>query len=390
MVFQVKSRGPFKLRVVGPDGASVTHSTGLYKVNDARAVEELVERWRGKRGLAHERRDILALLTSKPPRLALREAYRWHLEGTLDAQVAALTAAAQDLDLHPLVDEWYREKRVSQKGSASADNYLRQVRRLFPASEPFPRSLFTRREVWARLDALPLSAPSKNRNRAAVSSFAKFLLKREVIDTNFVRDIEGYGEHEPRMVYYDVGDAQRLIRGLAQPYAAIAAAALGFCAEWGALERARVGDFGLSDDPVTMHVRGSKRAWRDRVVPLLPELSWVLDFLRPQLKGKMPASPFIEGVPEWRALRVQQETAASLAIVAVGEAQYGPHTIHDWRHTHSVWLVKWGYSEQIGAAHLGHRDTDQFRKRYSVFKPDRLDYARAATKSATTPRREVK
>jgi integrase len=163
-----------------------------------------------------------------------------------------------------------------------------------------------------------------------------------------------------------------------QRYAAISAAALAFCMEWGALARARVSDFDLKASPPLTHVRGTKRSWRDRHVPLVPELAWALDFIRPALVDKLPNVFAFDGIPEWRAIDVQRAaaTAADPTIVAVGEDEHGQHSIHDWRHTHAVALLRWGYSEQIVADHEGHKNTTLVRERYGRFKPTAYDYAK--------------
>jgi hypothetical protein len=71
-------------------------------------------------------------------------------------------------------------------------------------------------------------------------------------------------------------------------------------------------------------------------VPLVPEWSWTLDHIRPVLSGKPTGAPIIDGIPEWRAIREQRRVASELKIAAVGEDEYGPHSLHDWRHTHNV------------------------------------------------------
>jgi integrase len=157
----------------------------------------------------------------------------------------------------------------------------------------------------------------------------------------------------------------------------------GFCAEWGAIRRAIVSDVALEADPVTTHVRGTKRAWRDRFVPLVPELVWTLDFIRPALERKLATASIIDDVPEWRAIDEQRATAKRLEIVAVGEDAFGEHSIHDWRHTHAVAVLRAGYIEQIAADHLGHKDTSLVRTTYGRFKPTKHDYAKAAGTSVT-------
>jgi integrase len=228
-----------------------------------------------------------------------------------------------------------------------------------------------------------VDAPTKNRYRTAASWLAKNLVKHELLERNFVREIDGYGENDPRLVYYELDDAKQLIAALEQPYAAIAALAVGFCAEWGAIVRGRVLDLAIESDPIVFHVRGTKRAWRDRFVPLVPELAWTLDYVRPAIEGKLPTAPIIDDVPEWRAIDVQRAAAAELKLVAIGEEDFGPHSIHDWRQTHAVAVLRAGYIEQIAADHLGHKDTSLVRRNYGRFKPTKHDYAKAAGTSVT-------
>lgn len=375
MVFKAKGSHTFKLRVDHPDGRHAVLSTGCQLEEDADEVEAAVRKWQGKRGKKHARLDIIDGLIEK--RYTLARASAALEDGTLEELVDAHPPAG--VDLTPRIAEWIAEKRRAKRGAGQADAYEKQLGVLFP-ERPLLANLFTRRVLWERLDRLEVEDPTKNRYRACASSFAKYLVKREIIERNFVRDIEGWSENDPRVVYYEIPDAKRLIGRLAQPHAAIAAAALGFCMEWGALDRAIVSDFDLKSDPITAHVRGSKRSWRDRVVPLVPELAWIVPYLKPALSGKMPTVKAFDDVPEWRAIDRQRAAANEKPkVVAVGEEDYGQHSIHDWRHTHAVALLRWGYSEQIAADHLGHKDTSMVRKVYGRFKATKLDYAKGGT-----------
>lgn len=384
--FQVNGRGVFKMRVEWKEESS-TLSTGTYTSNDADDVAAVVDKWKGKRGLEHKRANVLEALLAKPPRISLSDAYQMQLDGTLDAHMAKIDAVHNTVDLRPYVTQWHREKSRAKKGAASADNYLRQLGVLYPEDDSLTLATFTRKELLRRLKALDVDEPTRTRYKAAASSFAMLLVDEELLEHNFVRTIPGFGENPERVVYYAMDDAKRLIAGMPQPYAGLAAVAAGFCAEWGALSRLIVSDVDLKANPITAHVRGSKRAWRDRVVPLIPELAWVLPYVRPLLGNKLPTACVFEGVHEWDAIDIQREAADELKIVATGEEIFGRHSIHDWRHSHAVWLLKLRYSEQIAAAHLGHKNTDLVRKRYGVFIPDQHDYARVdSTKSATPPR----
>lgn len=375
MVFRAKGAKTFKVRIDHPDGRHAVLTTGCVVEDDANDVEEIVHRWQGRKGKKYERLDLVdAAIEKRAPLPELVEAY---LENTVDELLAARAPKVAEVSLLEQLDQFVAVKKKAKKGGGQAATYKKQILVLFPEQQ-LTRERFNRKEVWTRLDALEVDAPTKNRYRTAASWFAKNLVKHEMLDRNFVREIEGYGENDPRLVYYEIDDAKRLLAGLEQPYAAIAAMALGFAAEWGAITRAIVADLALESDPVVMHVRGTKRAWRDRFVPLVPELAFVLDYITPALAGKMPTAPIIDGVPEWRAIDVQRAAASSLKITAVGEDEYGVHSIHDWRHTHAVALTRAGYIEQIPADHLGHKDTSLVRKVYARFKPTKHDYARAA------------
>lgn len=374
MVFRAKGAKTYKLRVdLGTQHAVLT--TGCTDEDDASDVEGLVHEWQGRKGKRFERRDVLEGLLEK--RYTLPEAVEAFKTGVIDTFLAKHAPVAPVVDLVPLIAQYVEEKRRTKRGGAQSVTYQKQLLALFP-ERPFSLASFTRKEVWTKLDALEVDAPTKNRYRTAASWLAKNLVKHELLDRNFVREIAGYGENDPRLVYYELDDAKRLIEGLEQPYAAIAALALGFCAEWGAIERAIVSDIALDANPIVAHVRGTKRAWRDRFNPLVPELAWTLDHIRPALERKTPTAAIIDGVPEWRAIDVIRATARRLKIAAVGEADFGEHSIHDWRHTHAVAVLRAGYIEQIAADHLGHKNTTLVRERYGRFKPTKHDYAKGA------------
>jgi hypothetical protein len=246
MVFRAQGSRTFKLRVDHPDGRRVTLTTGCVTKPDAEDVEAAVHRWLGRKGKKYARPDLVDALVDK--RIALPDAYEADADGTLEALLGKHAPVEAAVDLTPLLDEWVTDKQKSRKGAGQAEVYREQLLRLYP-SKPLTLAMFTRKEVWARLDALDVDAPTKNRYRSAVSSLAKFLVKRELLETNFVRDIEGYGENDPRLVYYEIDDAKKLIAGMPQPFAGMAAFALGFCAEWTAIDSLLVGDLELESRP---------------------------------------------------------------------------------------------------------------------------------------------
>lgn len=397
MVYKKKGTHIFKCRVSTSTTDYAELSTGCTVEEDAAEVEMAVRRWEGKREKRHARPALVRALIDG--RVTLPDAFDASLDGTLDELETKLSATPVTvLNLGSRVTEWREWKAKQKRGARSAPTYLWQLRQLYPEIDAgtFTLDLFTRAEIARRLDALPHQAPTKNRYKLAASSFAKFLVRREVLETNVVRDIEGFGENEERMVYYERPEAKRLIFGLSQPYSGVAAFAYGFCMEWGGLARMLARDVTLTDGEEHVYVRGTKTKRRLRTVRLLNENRWLLPVLRAALAGKAPNALVFAGLTKWDVLREQRRVAKALKIVAVGEEKFGQHSLHDWRHSHTVQLLRDGYSEAIGAAHLGHANTDQLRKRYGNFIVTAEDYTRrrivadSTAISTTTARKPLK
>jgi integrase len=398
MVFLPKHAKTWKLRVVAPGGRSATLSTKCKTEDDAKAIEAAYERWRGNKGEKFKRDALLIALVEK--RVELHAAYEAEIDGSLhlllaDAPVAPPPAPRA---LVSMVQEWHDWKAAQKRGAKSAPDYLRQLKTLYPeiTKHTFNVAHFSRVVLAKRLDDLAVDAPTKNRYKLAASGFAKFLVRRGVLETNFVRDIEGFGENDPRMVYYERAEAQRLIAGLAQPFAGAAAFACGFCAEWGAIHNALVRDLDLTKNNERAYVRGTKTKNRLRTVLLVEENRWVLPYIVAAIADKSPNAKVFPGLTKWTLLREQRKAAASLKVEAVGSAKHGTHTVHDWRHTHTVQLLRDGYDEAVAAAHLGHGDTNLVRTDYGVFIVTPADYRRkrvstdSVTTSPITPLKAVK
>jgi hypothetical protein len=75
-----------------------------------------------------------------------------------------------------LLDEWIAVKRKSTRGCVSADDYERQILTLFP-EKPLRKSLLTVTAIACRLDALTVSDPTRNRYRAALCGWCKWLVQ---------------------------------------------------------------------------------------------------------------------------------------------------------------------------------------------------------------------
>jgi integrase len=261
------------------------------------------------------------------------DAYRY------DPHLNEFRATLNDVDLEPLVDEW--KAYLHARGTLSAARYVCQVRRLIPAGVRFPRSRFTRRVVSEHLSARDVSGSTKNRERAALSVFAKFLLEREALDHNPVRDVQSARSNRPRMRYLDRAQAMALVAALPQPFRALEALMAATGAEWQACARLTRRDIDLKRR--TVHLHGGKNHWRDRVVRIVAD--WALPAIAEHVRMLAPSAP---------VFTLDHHAALDAHHAACEALQIERCTLHDWRHTFAVQGLRDGLSPTVVASQLGH------------------------------------
>ncbi len=256
---------------------------------------------------------------------------------------------------------------------------MRQVRRFIPAGERFAASRFRRKALSEFLAGLDCSGPTKNRYRAALSVFAKWLVEREVLETNPVRDVAMCSENDPRMVWMTWEQAEKVASAAPDPYSHLFALMAATGAELGAALNLRRADVDL--DAGTIHVHGRKTRWRNRIVKYEP---WAKDFIKALTIGRIGSAPLLPDAHHVDAL--DEFKAAQKAVGLSG------HRLHDLRHTYAVNALKKGYRPQVVAHQLGHKDATMVTKVYGRFVPTDADYQVPATISATSvdKPREVK
>lgn len=347
--FKPADRHTFKVRVRLPDGRRRNCTCGTASAQTAAAITRFVRRLKDDR-----RWDILEAIVDG--RVTLPKAY------DLRDRLEELVASLNDRDLEPFVDRWYGEKVKATRGAGSADRYRHQVRLLIPAGQRFPVSKFTRGAIDKHLRALPVKDQTRNRHKAAFTSFAKYLVREEVLGANPVREIEGWSEGKGRIQYYERADAQRLLKALPQPYQALEALMVGAGLEWSAIERLRTQDVDLQQ--LTVYANGGKNPWRQRVCRIVE--AWTVAHVKPALTGKLPAALVFAGVTNRRALEAHED-----AVTACGLPS---STLHDWRHTHAVLMLRAGYKPTTVAHQLGHSSTALVWERYGRFVVDERDY----------------
>lgn len=354
MVYRKGTGKTWYTRIRTRDGRRLPKSTGTELLTTARDVEAFAKKLR-------KQLDPTGLLDAvAADQITLSHAYSLGEEGARE-YLQAEALKRNDTDLTPLLGEFVRTKEASNKGANAAPRYRIQIETLFPA-RPFLRSQLTVTGIAARLDALKVNDSTRNRYKAAISAFCKFLARRGVLMSNPVREIEGFTEGRGRDVWYDRDTAERVIQRLdSTEDRAREALMCGSGADWSDTERLRVRDIDLTARTVRCH--GSKTPWRNREIRITE--GWVLPYIGPALLHKLPDSLVFSG---------KHKPALKAHHAAVAAAKARASTLHDWRHTYAVNALKRGEKPTVVAHQLGHSDAYLVFKRYGRFIPSAKDY----------------
>lgn len=345
----------FKLKVRLPDGRVRLCGCGTRDRERYDAMRAWVQSL--KHGKAR-RIDILAAIVEG--RATLVDAF--DLRATPDA-ILGLSGIR---NLEPLVERWLAEKRASRKGATSAAKYERQVRSLIPAGKPFPASRFAAQELRSWLRGLPVSDPTRNRYKAALSSFAEYLVDERVLERNPVRDVRGFAEGAGRDQFYTLEQAAQVCERIAgiELRAAFALAVM-TGVELQVLQRLRRRDVDLERGLVWAD--GGKTPWRRRQARIL-HTTWALSAaLTRRCAELLPDAVLFPSLVDSKPLLRAIADAAKAAQLPV-------LTLHDQRHTFAVNALQLGYKPQAIAHNLGHRDTSLVWKRYGRYVADERDF----------------
>jgi integrase len=244
--------------------------------------------------------------------------------------------------------------------------YVAQARLLIPEGAPYPRSRFTRRAVSEHLAGLGVTGSTFNRHRSGILQFGRFLVEREVLDTNPVRDVRASRENPARDTIYTMGDVQRLVAALPVPYRALEALLAATGIEMQAALRLRRRELDLAQ--WQLHARGNKTAWRNRVVVVSEP--WAMPMLAAHVRGLFPDALLFGDVQHDAALDAHHSACKALAL---------PHsTLHDHRHHFAVAALKRGAGYAFVAHQLGHHNTMLAQQRYGRYVPNAEELHRGA------------
>lgn len=374
--FRMKGKQVYQLRVTALDGRrSRVVTTGTTDRATAEAVAAFYRLLRARRNV----RAIDAILRGRP---SLPELYDADVAGRLAEALDAadrVPAAAADPDLSALVAEWER--------AGAYPRYVAQVHRLMPAGRPFPRSQFTRKAVSAFLAGLvsaprgahdaragrPVSGTTRRHYMVALQQFAAWLVEREVLDANPVREVKPPKRNPPRTLYYTSEQARAVVDALTGQARVVAALMAGTGMEWQAVARATRRDVDLATR--TVFANGGKTKHRRRYVEVTEAWAWPI--IAAHARALSPTAPLVTISRDW-ALERHREAVAALGFPRT--------TLHDWRHTYAVTAIRRGDDEQEIKNQLGHAPgSNMLRTVYGVY----IQQARRARQRADKEARKA-
>lgn len=342
MVFRQRKGHAWKIRVSDDSGRFATLTTGAQERDSADAVSAMIALFERQGPDAY---DVRRLLVSK--RVSLPQVYYAYTHGTLDALLKEVSTP----DLDPLVTEW--SKTANAK-------YVKQVRGLIGNGVRFGASEFSKRRISSFLAGLGVSGSTRNRYRAALSVFAGWLVERDVLDHNPVREVRAAKSNPARELYHERADAIALVKQLPSPYNAVEAI-MANGVERQVVERLNRKDIDLK--ALTIHARGSKTPHRNRVIRITE--AWTVPIIKAHLATLLPNA---------RVFTVRMDTALDIHKRVSKKLGLQVTTLHDWRHTYAVNSLRDGMKPTTVARQLGHRDASLVHKVYGRFIVDERDY----------------
>lgn len=353
MAWKANDRHTFMGRIPQKDGPAVVRSFGTGDPDAVKEIHELLKRLK-----RYGNFTALSLLADR--HISAFDLYRADKQGQLavfvDDAVRKLTEL-EESDLDAVLADWANE--------GGNPRYVKQCRQMIPEGERFPVSKFTRKACSKFLRTLKVQQPTKNRYRAALMQFAKYLIEAQVIELNPVAQVASFKENEPRIVFYDDATARSVINALEYPYKALEAFMCGTGVEWSAAVRARPAT--LNKAKRSIFAPGTKNKYRKREVRFLESWCWNV-FIE-------YADNHVGDLPYFAKLDHDDALKAHHAAVKVAEAQ--PSVLHDWRHTFAIRERRKGTDNQVIKAGLGHdMRSVELERVYGSYKPEDSDYER--------------
>lgn len=323
----------------------------------AKRMQEMVDRIGAEGKRAWEIGDALVDKTITVPKL-----YDIYLEE--DRNLDRVKIRLEDVDLEPYVKEWLKNPGGKvKKGSDSALHYEHHVRQMIPKKQRFLVARFTGARIQQHIDDLDSSASTKRKAAASISSFGRWLYRRNVIRTKPMRDVELPAAGPPRSNSLETVDAIRLADAQPGQYRNFSALLAGSGIEVSVALALTPRDVNAKTHEA--RAAGTKTYTRDRIALVA---DWAWPYVAELLKGKHPDARIFDGVVDrWTAADFHRD--AVKALVKKGHKVFAGYTMRDARHTWAVRAVKSGMPIEMVARQLGHVDGTLVLKVYGRFIP---------------------
>ena len=355
MVYRKGGSKVYWTRVRDCDGRTRLCSTETILRTTAASVES----WHTEIRRRLDPGSVLTAIIDKE--ITLAGAYRLGEAGTV-AHLQAVRAAAADVDLRTHFEAFKTWRGARSKGVGMVPKYAAQIEALWP--EPtWRRSMWTPKEHARRLDALVgVIDATRNRYRAALSAFSKYLVRVGVLEYNPLRSVEGFAESPTQEVWYPVVDVQRVMRALPDEFRVRELLMVGAGMDWTDCQRLRRRDIDFDTKEVRCH--GSKTSHRNRVVRLTE--AWVIPLLKPLVATLLPDA--LVCLPHAPKVALQAHRAALTACKLTDS------TLHNWRHHYAVTCLKRKDPPRQIAHQLGKANVKDVLDRYGKYVPQAEDY----------------
>jgi integrase len=376
--FKAKGRKIRETKVPRRDGTWVKRSTGTKDKITARAIDRMVEQLgpQGKHAW-----EVLEMVTSTPARWTLSELWRrWcavtsdrvdtttgeREEPSIDERIKALRSQLVETDLEALVDDFYKVL-AGPAGGVSEDtaaHYRAAVRTLIPKDKPFYRSQLTTTALQKWIEGMEKVTPSTVRKRGdGMRRFTSWLKGRGVLDHDPMRDVKLPAAGDPRVLFLETKDAQRLADAQPGQYRIYSALLAGSGIEVSVALQLRRRD--VDEKHREIRAAGTKTYTRDRVVRVA---EWAWPYVQEIVKGKTPDALLFDEIPHRWAAQEAHKDAVDALLEKKFEIYRG-YTMRDHRHTWAVRAVRSGWPIEAVSRQLGHVDGVLALKVYGRFQP---------------------
>ena len=350
MVYQRSGGTTFYVEVPTRTGGRVKLATGTKHRGTAKAIERMLIDLgpKGRRAW-----DLLEAVAGGV--LTLGKLYDAFAVDDLDG----LRARMVDVDLSPHVDTWLA--RIGEDIAADTrQHYEHLVRSFIPEGKKFERSAFTVDALHAWLAAYPASRSTRRKAHAAMSGFAKYLVRAQLIPVNPMRSIDAPPANGPRLRWLDVPDMKRLADAQPEPYRTLSALLGGSGVE----VSVAVGLLRRDVDLARKEVRaaGTKTHARDRIVRVA---EWAWPYIERAGAGLTPNARLFPTLDRWMP---GDEHRAACKVLGIDD-----YTMRDMRHSYAVRAARAGTPAELIARQLGHANAVLVLKIYGRFMPSQAD-----------------